>query len=130
MSPLQAVFTTKAPKPLPQFSQAVKFGEIVYCSGNIGLNPESWTLVKGGVREETKQALLNLSAILEEAGSSINNIIKMNIFLTTMDDFALMNEAFDEVVKSETKPCRTCVAVYQLPLSAAVEIECSAFLNT
>lgn len=51
-----------------------------------------------------KQALLNLSAILEEAGSSINNIIKMNIFLTTMDDFALMNEAFDEVVKSETKP--------------------------
>lgn len=56
MSPLQAVFTPKAPKPLPQFSQAVKFGEIVYCSGNIGLDPESWTLVKGGVREETVNA--------------------------------------------------------------------------
>ena len=60
-----------------------------------------------------KQALLNLSAILEEAGSSINNIIKMNIFLTTMDDFALMNDAFDEVVKNETKP--VSIEIYRKP---------------
>lgn len=60
-----------------------------------------------------KQALLNLSAILEEAGSSIKNIIKMNIFLTTMDDFALMNDAFDEVVKNETKP--VSVEIYRQP---------------
>ncbi|ORY58877.1 Endoribonuclease L-PSP/chorismate mutase-like protein [Pseudomassariella vexata] len=129
MAPISAVWTSKSPKPLPQFSQAVKFNGMVYCSGNIGLDPATSKLVDGGVKEQTRQALKNLSAVLAEAGSGISNVIKVNVFLTTMDNFAAMNEAYDEFFNTETKPCRTCVAVYQLPFGALVEIECTGFLN-
>ncbi|KAI0123632.1 putative brt1 protein [Xylariales sp. AK1849] len=130
MSPAERVFTDKAPKPLPQFSQAVKYNGMVYCSGNIGFDPASFTLVDGGIKEQTRRALRNLDAVLKEAGSSFDNVVKVNIFLTTMDNFAAMNEAWDEFFTMDVKPCRTCVAVYQLPFSALVEIECTAFLSS
>lgn len=127
--------TKKAAKPLPQFSQAVKYGDLVYCSGNIGLNPDTSMIVEGGVKEQTvsqpnvvetgsstnvetvahlkfrlqRQALRNLSEILAEAGSSINNLVKMNIILTTMDHFGLMNE----FVKTELKPLS--ISIYLVP---------------
>ncbi|KAK0611545.1 Endoribonuclease L-PSP/chorismate mutase-like protein [Immersiella caudata] len=129
MSQIEAIFTEKAPKPLPQFSQAIKYNGIVYCSGSIGLDPATWKVVEGTVRDRTRQALKNLSAVLEEAGSSFRNVVKMNIFLTTMDSFAAMNEAYDEFFTWDSKPCRTCVAVYQLPFGTDVEIECTAFVN-
>ncbi|KAH8668894.1 Endoribonuclease L-PSP/chorismate mutase-like protein [Xylariales sp. PMI_506] len=129
MSPIERVSTTKAPKPLPQFSQAVKYNGMVYCSGNIGLDAESFKLVEGGVKEQTRRALQNLAVILEEAGSAFENVVKVNIFITTMDSFGPMNEAYDEFFTMDVKPCRTCVAVYQLPLNALVEIECTAYLN-
>ncbi|KAF7515070.1 hypothetical protein G7054_g14779 [Neopestalotiopsis clavispora] len=120
MSSIERVHTDKAPKPLPQFSQAVKYNGMVYCSGNIGVDPASFTLVKGGVKEETRRALTNLSTVLEEAGSSLKNVVKVNIFLTTMDNFATMNEAYDEFFTQDVKP---------LPFNALVEIECTAFLD-
>ncbi|KAK8096009.1 hypothetical protein PG999_014031 [Apiospora kogelbergensis] len=130
MSPTEKVSTDKAPKPLPQFSQAVKYNGMVYCSGSIGFDPATFTLVEGGVKNETRRALQNLAAVLEAAGSSFENVLKVNIFLTTMENFAAMNEVYDEFFQQNVKPCRTCVAVYQLPFQASVEIECTAFLNT
>lgn len=130
MPSIEKVFTSKAPKPLPQFSQAVKHNGMVYCSGSIGFDPATSALVEGGVKEQTRRALQNLAAVLAEAGSSFDNVVKVNIFITTMDNFAKMNEAWDEFFTAEVKPCRTCVAVYQLPFSALAEIECTAVLNT
>ncbi|KAF7526235.1 hypothetical protein G7054_g10831 [Neopestalotiopsis clavispora] len=106
MSSIERVHTDKAPKPLPQFSQAVKYNGVIYCSGNIGLDPATFRLVEGGVKEETRRALRNLSTILEEAGSSFKNVFKVNIFLTTMDNFATMNEAWDEFFTQDVKPVR------------------------
>ncbi|KAH7014247.1 Endoribonuclease L-PSP/chorismate mutase-like protein [Microdochium trichocladiopsis] len=129
MPPFTTVTTTKAPKALPQFSQAVKYNGTVFTSGNIGFIPETFTMVEGGIKEQTRQTLKNLSAVLEEAGSSFDNVYKANIFITNMENFAAMNEAWDEFFTGRDKPCRTCVAVFQLPMGALVEIECSAALN-
>ncbi|KAI0202854.1 L-psp endoribonuclease family protein [Astrocystis sublimbata] len=131
MSPAkEEVSTQNSPAPLPQFSQAVKYNGMVYCSGSIGVDPATKGLVKGGVQPETRRAIKNLSAVLEAAGSGLGNIVKVNVFLTTMDDFAPMNEVYDEFFGSiSPKPCRTCVAVHQLPFGARMEIECTAFQN-
>ncbi|KAI0424350.1 L-psp endoribonuclease family protein [Xylaria sp. FL1042] len=131
MSPRkEAVSTEKSPAPLPQFSQAIKYNGMVYCSGSIGIEMTTKALAKGGVQPETRAAIKNLSAVLEAAGSSLNNTVKVNVFLTTMDDFAPMNQVYDEFFGSiSPKPCRTCVAVHQLPFGAKMEIECTAFLN-
>lgn len=75
-----------------------------------------------------RQSLLNLSAILEEAGSSLDNVVKVNIFLTDMSNFAAMNEVYAQFFAKDPKPVRTCVAVHQLPLGTDVEIECVAHL--
>lgn len=131
MPPIKEVVSTQnSPPPLPQFSQAVKYNGMVYCSGNIGINPRTKELAKGGVQPETRVAITNLSAVLEAAGSSLDNIVKVNVFLTTMEDFAPMNRVYDEFFGAiNPKPCRTCVAVHQLPFGAKMEIECTAFVN-
>ncbi|KXJ87367.1 L-psp endoribonuclease family protein [Microdochium bolleyi] len=125
----EAVKTDNAPTPPPGLSQAVKYNGMVYCSGNIGCDKDM-VLAQGGVKEETRQTLKNLSAVLEASGSSLTNVVKCNVFLTTMDDFKGMHEAYVEAFAHvEPKPVRTAVAVYQLPFGAKVEIECSAALN-
>jgi len=125
----EAVVTDKAPPPLPFFSQAIKCQGMVYCSGSIGIDPTTQKVVEGGVADRTRQSLQNLSAILLASGSSINNCVKVNIFLTTMDNFAAMNKVYAEFFTEDPKPVRTCVAVYQLPLGTDVEIECVAHLD-
>ncbi|KAH7263469.1 Endoribonuclease L-PSP/chorismate mutase-like protein [Fusarium tricinctum] len=127
---LEAVHTESAPAPLPQFSQAIKYNGMVYCSGNIGAIPgTNFALVEGTVKDRARQAIKNLEAILKESGSSLKNIVKMNIYITNMENFALVNEAYDEFFTWSPKPARTCVAVFQLPLGTDVEIECTAFLD-
>ncbi|RKL35373.1 hypothetical protein BFJ72_g8892 [Fusarium proliferatum] len=127
---IEAVSTKSAPAPLPQFSQAVKHNGMVYCSGNIGAIPgTNFELVEGTVKDRARQAIKNLEAILKESGSSLRNIVKMNIYITDMQNFALVNEAYDEFFTWEPKPARTCVAVFQLPLGTDVEIECTAALD-
>ncbi|KAL2258147.1 hypothetical protein VTK26DRAFT_8652 [Humicola hyalothermophila] len=113
--------------PLPQFSQAVKYNGMVYCSGTLGVDPATGKLVDGSVTDRTRQALKNIAAVLEAAGSSIKNVVKVNVFLNNMANFAAMNVAYDEFFNQEPKPCRTCVAVFQLPLGTDVEIECTAY---
>ncbi|KAK4143032.1 Endoribonuclease L-PSP/chorismate mutase-like protein [Dichotomopilus funicola] len=127
MAPPAAVLTDKAPKPIPQLSQAVKYNGMVYCSGSLGVDPNTSKFVEGDVKERTRQALKNLSAVLDAAGSSLQNVVKVNVFLTDMGNFAAMNQAYDEFFVWQPRPCRTCVAVHQLPLGTEVEIECIAF---
>ncbi|CAG9990022.1 unnamed protein product [Clonostachys byssicola] len=124
------VFTTEAPAPLPQFSQAVVYNGLVYCSGNIGIKPgPTIELVEGTVKDRARQALSNIQAVLKASGSSLDNVLKMNIYLTNMDNFGIVNEAYDEFFKRDIKPARTCVAVHQLPFGTDVEIECTAHLD-
>ncbi|KAF8852202.1 YjgF-like protein [Acephala macrosclerotiorum] len=122
----EAVKTDKAPLPMPFFSQAIKCGGMVYCSGSIGMDPTTMKIVEGSVADRAEQSLKNLAAVLEAAGSSIDNAVKVNIFLTNMEDYAAMNKVYDKVFHKEPKPCRTCVAVHQLPLGTDVEIELTA----
>ncbi|CZT04479.1 hypothetical protein WAI453_011522 [Rhynchosporium graminicola] len=127
MSSKTAVSTDKAPAPLPFFSQGIKCNGMVYCSGSIGMDV-SGKVVEGGVGGRTEQALQNLSAVLQAAGSSLDNAVKVNIFLTDMKDFGAMNEVYAKFFTKDPKPVRTCVAVHQLPLGTDVEIECTAHL--
>ncbi|KAL8708180.1 MAG: hypothetical protein Q9225_007642, partial [Loekoesia sp. 1 TL-2023] len=123
----QAVRTQKAPPPLPFYSQAIICQGMVYCSGSIGVSPVTKQIVEGGVGDRTAQALNNLSAVLEEAGSSLRYVVKCNVFLSDMTNFAAMNRVYDTFF-DDPKPCRTCVAVSELPLKTDVEIECIAHL--
>ncbi|CAK7244488.1 MAG: hypothetical protein STHCBS139747_006029 [Sporothrix thermara] len=123
MSVKEAVFTTNSPPPLPFYSQAIKCNGMVYCSGQVGGDPKTGKVVEGTIQDRT-----NLSAILEAAGSSIDKVVKVGIFITSMDNFAAVNEVYQEFFSVEPKPCRTCVAVYQLPRGTDVEIECTAAL--
>lgn len=99
-----AVSTPHSPRPLPQFSQAIKHHGIVYCSGNIGLDPRTGQLVSGTVADRTRQALRNLAAVLAAAGSGLDRVIKANVFLVNMDDFAALNEAWDDFFPDDPKP--------------------------
>ncbi|KJZ78513.1 Enamine deaminase [Hirsutella minnesotensis 3608] len=123
-----AVTTDKAPKPLEGiYSQAIVANGMVFVSGAVALDPETDTLIDGDIQAHTHQCIKNLTAVLEAAGTSIEKVVKVNVFLSNMDDFAKMNEVYS-TYWGEVKPCRTCVAVKTLPLDTDVEIECTAVL--
>ncbi|KAF7540715.1 hypothetical protein G7054_g1171 [Neopestalotiopsis clavispora] len=122
------VRTDKAPPPRPFYSQAVTVGNLVYTSGIVGIDPLTNEFVGGTVKERTAQTLRNISAILEEAGSHISQVVKVNVFLLDHEDFTSMNEAYSAVFDQAVKPVRTCVIVKRLPRPTDVEIECVAHL--
>lgn len=115
------VHTDKAPAALGPYSQAVVAGEMVYLSGQGGINPETGKLVDGGVVAEAKQIMNNIGAVLEAAGTSFENVVKTTVFLADMGDFAAFNEVYAEYFT--TKPARSCVAVKTLPAGFAAEVE-------
>ncbi|KDR85675.1 hypothetical protein GALMADRAFT_53495 [Galerina marginata CBS 339.88] len=120
------IFTPEAVPPLPVFSQAVVSNGTVYASGNIGCDRD-FTIVEGGVQAQTRAAMENLSIVLKAAGSSLENIVKVNIYLTNLPhDFDLMNSVYTQFFDKAKLPARTCVGVASLPLGAEVEIECVA----
>ncbi|RFU30243.1 hypothetical protein B7463_g6087, partial [Scytalidium lignicola] len=128
MSTKTPILTSKAPKPLPGiYSQAIVANGMVYCSGAVPMDAETGKLIDGDVQAHTHKCIQNLTAILEAAGSSIDKVVKVNVFLANMDDFAAMNEVYC-TYWGDVKPCRTCVAVKTLPLNTDVEIECVAVL--
>ncbi|MBO1330442.1 RidA family protein [Streptomyces sp. VRA16 Mangrove soil] len=104
----------------PHFRPSVDAGDLVAISGQIGLL--DGRLVDGGAAEQTEQALANLLSVLDAAGLTRSDVVKVNIYLTTMDDFTVFNERYNAVFSSEP-PARTCVAVHQLPFGALVELE-------
>lgn len=121
------VHTHKAPQAIGPYSQAVRSGNMVFVSGQIPLNPETNEMVTGTIGEETHQVMMNLRAILEEAGMDLSNVIKTTIFLRTMDDFAQVNEVYASYFKGDY-PARETVAVAGLPKNARVEISVIASL--
>ena len=119
---MNAISTKKAPAAIGPYSQAIRVGNIAYTSGQIPLDPATGAFVEGGIKEQTRQALTNIKAILEEAGTSMDNVVKTTVFMANMDDFADMNAVYAEFF-TEPYPARSAVAVKSLPKGALIEIE-------
>ncbi len=118
----QIVKTQKAPAAIGPYSQAVRVGSLLFTSGQIPINPATGQMVEGGIKEQTRQSLLNVEAILQEAGLTMGNVVKTTVFMADMNDFADMNAIYAEFF-SEPYPARSAVAVKTLPKGALVEIE-------
>ncbi|MDA1317103.1 MAG: RidA family protein [bacterium] len=118
---MKYIHTEKAPKVVGPYSQAIVSGDLIFCSGQIGIDPASGKLVEG-IENQTKQVLENLKAVLEEAGSSLNKSVKCTVYLSDIKDFATMNEIYGQYF-SDHKPARAAFAVAALPIGALVEIE-------
>ena len=118
------IATNKAPAAIGPYSQAISLDNLIFTSGQIGLSHEG-VLVEGGVIEQTKQVLTNLSEVLKEAGSSLSNVVKTTVFLADMRDFAEVNKIYADFF-GDHKPARSTVAVKSLPLNVSVEIEAIA----
>jgi 2-iminobutanoate/2-iminopropanoate deaminase len=123
----EVIATENAPGAIGPYSQAVKTGNLVFCSGQIPIDPVTGEFVSPDVAEQTEQVLKNLSAVLEAAGSSLNNVVKTTVFLADMNDFAAMNEVYGRYF-SDNKPARATVQAARLPRDARVEIECIAIV--
>jgi 2-iminobutanoate/2-iminopropanoate deaminase len=126
---VERVSTDGAPssESLP-FPQGTIHGDTVYTSGQVGVDPETGEVVEGGIRAETRQTLENVAAILEAAGSSLDDAVKATVFLTDMDDFPAFNEVYAEVV-GEPRPARSAVEVSDLAIDIGVEIEMVAAIE-
>lgn len=120
---LDVITTQNAPQAIGPYSQAIEAKDVIYTSGQIGLTPQG-VLVEG-IEAQTRQVLNNLSEVLKTGGSSLQKVVKTTIFLSNMDDFALVNAIYAEFF-GEHKPARSTVAVKALPKGALVEIECIA----
>ena len=128
-APLEAVETQAAPAPVGPYNQAVKAGGMLFCSGQIPLDPASGTMVGGGdVEAETRQVLSNLKAVLTAAGCSPQQVVRTTAFLVDLGDFAKVNAIYAETCGHGVEPARACVQVAALPKGAKVEIDCIAVL--
>ena len=114
--------TAKAPAAIGPYSQAIQVGNLVYTSGQIPIDPATGMFVEGGIKEQTRQSLLNVKAILEEAGLAMSDVVKTTVFMADMNDFSDMNAVYAEFF-AEPYPARSAVAVKTLPKGALVEIE-------
>lgn len=123
------VSTTSAPAALGPYSQAIALDGMVFASGQIALDPSSGQLVEGDVQAQTHRALRNLTAVLEAAGSSLSDVVKTTVFLTSMSNFTAMNAVYATYFGDEP-PARSTVAVAELPKGAQVEIEAIAVRNS
>lgn len=118
----KVIATTKAPAAIGPYNQAIQVGNMLFVSGQLGLDPATGNFPEGGVKEQTIQSFQNVKAILEEAGFSINNVVKTTVFLADMADFAAMNEIYASQFEGDF-PARSAVAVKTLPKNALVEVE-------
>ena len=123
----EAVITASAPAPVGPYNQAVKAGGLLYCSGQIALDPATGLMVGAGdVEAETRQVLSNLQAVLEAGGSSPGQVLRTTVFLADLGDFVRVNAIYAEVFSDGVSPARACVEVAALPKGARVEIDCIA----
>ena len=116
------VNTSKAPKAVGTYVQANKVGNLIFCSGQLGINPETGKIVEGGVIEEAKQVFKNIEAVLEEAGSSMNHVVKSLVLLKDIADFVEVNKVYAEQF-NDVLPARSAFQVAALPLGGNIEIE-------
>jgi 2-iminobutanoate/2-iminopropanoate deaminase len=118
--------TENAPTPIGPYSQAVKSGHLIFTSGQIPIDPATGALADGGVRDQTIQVLENLKNVLEQAGCTLDDVIKTTVYLTDMDDFPDLNAVYAEYFGEENAPARSTIQVAALPKGALVEIDAVA----
>lgn len=122
------VKTADAPAAIGPYSQAVKAGDFLFCSGQIPLDPASGEVVEGDVRTQTERAMNNLKAVLEAGGADLSRVVKTTIFLVDLGDFGAVNETYAKFFTGDP-PARACVEVSKLPKGVRVEIEATAYLG-
>lgn len=122
------ILTTKAPAPVGPYQQAVCAGQLVFTAGQIPIDPKTGALVTGSIEAQTRQVLENLKAILEAAGTTLDQVVKTTVFLTDMNDFPKMNAVYAEYFRETIAPARSTVQVARLPKDVAIEIEAIASL--
>lgn len=121
----EIISTENAPGAIGPYSQAVKTGGMIFCSGQIPIDPATGNFVSEDVAEQTEQVLKNLEAVLKAGGAGLGNVVKTTVFLADMNDFAAMNDVYARFF-NENKPARATVQAARLPRDARVEIECIA----
>ena len=122
---MKVLHTDKAPAAVGPYSQAIEVNGFVFCSGQLPIDPATGVFVEGGVKEQTRQSILNAQEVLRSAGLELSNVAKTTVYLSDMDNFAAMNEVYAQFF-SEPFPARSAVAVKTLPKNALVEVECIA----
>ncbi|MFT5675214.1 MAG: 2-iminobutanoate/2-iminopropanoate deaminase [Paraglaciecola sp.] len=123
------ISTNLAPAAIGPYSQGMIFQTLTFTSGQLPLDPQTMEFVMGGIKEQTHQVLLNLKAVLEAGGASIETVFKTTCFLSDMANFAAFNEVYSEVFGAKNAPARSCVEVARLPKDALVEVEAIAYTN-
>tara|TARA_Y100000589_G_scaffold180885_1_gene171213 strand:- start:502 stop:894 length:393 start_codon:yes stop_codon:yes gene_type:complete len=122
--------TKSAPEPVGPYNQAIKFDNLIFCSGQIAINPKTNKIdCLGDIKGETTQVLRNLKAVLEAGGSSLEGVIKTTIFITDLSNFEVVNKIYSEFFQSEPTPARACVEVSSLPKGVLIEIDCVAYIH-
>jgi 2-iminobutanoate/2-iminopropanoate deaminase len=124
---ISTITTNKAPSAVGPYSQGVKVNSLIFTSGQLPIVPETGELLKDDIKKETRQCLENVKAILREAGATLENVVKVNIYIVNMDEFSSINEVYEEYF-NEHKPARSCVEVSRLPKDGNIEIEAIAVL--
>lgn len=124
----EIISTDSAPGAIGPYSQAVKAGNLVFCSGQIPIDPSTGEFVSDEISSQTEQVLVNLRAVLEAAGADLGSVVKTTVFLSDMGNFAAMNDVYSKHF-SDSRPARATVAAAGLPKGALVEIECIAVLG-
>lgn len=124
------IATPDAPQAIGPYSQAIVAGGLVHCSGQIAFDPKSMTIVEGDVSAQTERVLRNLTAVLKAAGSDLSRVVKCNVYLKSMNDFAAMNAVYGKHFTGDMPPARSTVEVARLPKDVLVEIDCVALAGT
>jgi 2-iminobutanoate/2-iminopropanoate deaminase len=126
----EVIQTPQAPAPVGPYNQAIRAGSIVFCSGQVALDPATGSVVGGGdVAQEAEQVMKNLEAVLSAAGANFKDVVKTTVFLTNMQDFATVNAVYARYFDEATAPARACVQVSVLPKNVKVEIDCIAVVD-
>ena len=121
------IYSKNAPEPIGPYSQAIKFNNLVFTSGQIPIDPSSGKLVEGDIKAQTKQTIRNIENILEAAGSDLSKVIKVTVFLKDINEFTAMNEIYDEYF-GKSKPARSTIEAAKLPRDAKIEIDVVAYV--
>jgi 2-iminobutanoate/2-iminopropanoate deaminase len=123
----EQVYTKKAPEPIGPYSQAIKINNLVFTSGQIAIDPQTSNFIGGDIREQTKQTIRNIEAILEAAGSDILKVIKVTVYLKDINEFTAMNEVYEEYF-GKSKPARSTAESSHLPKDAKIELDVVAYI--
>jgi len=129
VTPAEAIYTSAAPTPVGPYSQAVVYEGLVYSSGQIAIDPATDALIVGDIEAQAEQVFANLRAVLEAAGSSLDNVVRVSVYLTDLSLFPRVNAIYERHLGSDPKPARSTIGVAALPLGAQLEIDLIATLG-